>query len=343
MINKIIFFFTKKNIGIYLLIFISLFLSSCFSSDEGVEEAKKELWIIEVDDSDLDSWTNIWLDSTDTGSIEEIEEEPIKINNLTQQQFIELDDITESDIADWEVEITWKTLAKVDKIIVNFSNDSSNYPSDNYTLKQFSAWDNTFMYRAFSKYETLDFWKNVYLIEAYSWDEVSKLELIINLEKEEKSDSTGKVEETYWEISTSTLPSSTNYGTPTELWNWKVTYSDLKWLEIKRYENSTLTCETLSQELWSIIDWWFYWNTCRPVSWEEWISFYVIRLVGDNYVYEKHYFLSTKWIYWVQELENWTWVSIDNIWEKNQQLKEKNWEYDIIEVADSLFKEILNQ
>ena len=127
-----------------------------------------------------------------------------------------------------------------------------------------------------------------------------------------------------------------------DLWDWKVTYSDLKGLEIKKEINSDLTCENLTEHLVDNIDTWFFWNTCRPIETDEWISFFVVRLDWDDkYVYEKHYYLSYQWIYWVQELEVWTGVTDKNIWEKNTELKEKNEDFAIIEVADDLFREIL--
>jgi hypothetical protein len=134
---------------------------------------------------------------------------------------------------------------------------------------------------------------------------------------------------------------SAEFWTPTDLWGGKYSYTDLKWLELISDTNPNLECESLTSELSDKIDTWFFWNTCRPISWDEWLSFYVIRLDWDNYIYEKHYYLSYKWIYWVQELEKGTWVDSKNIWEKNKELKEKNEDYPILKITDELFKQIL--
>jgi hypothetical protein len=131
------------------------------------------------------------------------------------------------------------------------------------------------------------------------------------------------------------------FWTPTDLWNGKVTYSDLNWLEIKRSIIPELTCEKVTSVLADEINWYFYWNTCRPIKDNEWVSFYVVRLDWDKYVYEKHYYLPYQWLYWIQELETGTWVTSENIWAKNSELKEKNEDFWIVKISDELFKEIL--
>jgi len=337
------------------VLFLTLILSSCLTSREEVNNAKKELWIIELDSND--SWSNIKdkieqakdemkneEEKTEIEKIElEVKEEikKIEIKSLTDEQFLEFDDLSWENLLDGEVEITWKTIWAVDKIIVKFSNETSDFPDDNYTLKQFASWSDNFLYRAFSRYETLDFWKNIYVFEAYSWDKVSKLQLILNVVKEEEKKLEEKIKQVYEDISLDNLPIKETFWTPMDLWDWKISYSSLSWLEIRREINSDLTCENLTEKLVDSIDSWFFWNTCRPIDGDEWITFFVVRLDWDNYVYEKHYYLSYQGIYWVQELEVWTWVTAENIWEKNTELKEKNEDFAIIEITDDLFSEIV--
>lgn len=338
----------KKTINLILVLLLTLILSSCFTSQDDVNKAKQDLWIIELDNTDNDSWSNLDMEVekakqdlvNEEEKVEEIKK--IEIKSLTTEQFLELDDLSDENLLDWEVEITWKTLTHVDKIVVSFANETSDFPVDNYTLKQFTPWMETFLYRAFSRYETLDFWKNVYVFEAYSWDKVSKLELIINVIKEEEKEVSEKVEQVFEDISLDTLPIKETFWTPIDLWNWKVSYTDLKWFELRRSVNPNLTCENLTSELVDSIDSWFFWNTCRPIDNNEWISFFVIRLDWDKYVYEKHYYLSYEWLYWVQQLETWTWVDNKNIGEKNTELKEKNEDFTILKIVDDLFNEILN-
>ncbi len=339
----------KKILNYILFLFFVIFLTSCFWSKDEIDQAKKELWIIESDVLDNDTWSNIDLlseEEIETGSgleIVEVEEvKKIEITYLTDEKFIELDDLSNKNISSWEIEITWKTLTKVDKINVIFENKESKFPLDSYTLKQFVAWSNTFLYRAFSRYETFDYWKNVYIIEAYSWDKVSKLQLVINLLKDDEVSSSKNIETISENISMESLPVWEKFWNPISLWNGKISYSDLKWLEIQKFTINDLSCENLSEVLSQKIHSWYYWNTCRPIKTNEWFSFFVIRLDGDKYFYEKHYYLSYEWIYWVQELETWEWVDIKNIKEKNLELKEKNQDYSITEITDKLFKEILN-
>jgi len=338
-----------------MVLILTIILSSCFTSKDSVDQAKKDLWIVKLDKTekkiieDNVSGSNLDMDRQkakdkiiqDPREPEKKEVKKVEIKSLTDEQFLELDDLSNENLLDREVEITWKTLTNVDKIIVTFVNKDSNFPVDTYTLKQFTPWDDTFLYRAFSRYETLDYWKNVYIIEAHSGDKVSKLEVTLNVVKEDEKNVSEKIWDLSENISLETLPTSPNYWNPIDLWNGKVWYSDLKWLEIKKDSISNLSCETLTTVLADKISSWFFWNTCRPIEGNEWFSFFVIRLDGDNYVYEKHYYLSYEWIYWVQELETGTWVTSENIWAKNSELKDLNWDYKIIEVSDKLFKEIL--
>jgi hypothetical protein len=149
------------------------------------------------------------------------------------------------------------------------------------------------------------------------------------------------VEQISEKISLSTLPVSTTFWNPVDLWNGKVSYSDLKWLEIQKYTLTDLTCENLSTILSDKLDSYYYWNTCRPIGKDEWFSYFIVRLDGTKYVYEKHYYLSYQGIYGVQELETWEWVDINNIKDKNQELKTKNADYPILKISDDLFNKIV--
>jgi len=356
----------KKQLKLIILLSLIFSLTSCITSQEEVLKAKQNLWIVDgqVNNSQdfqeenmdnniventseeenkgalIETW---WIDEIEDVSekenkeIKKEETKKIEIKSLTDNQFLEFDDLSNKDLLWWAVEITGKTLDEVDKIIVTFKNETSDFPDDRFQLKQFKAWDPTFLYRAFSKYETLDYWKNIYVFEAYKWDEVTKLELIFNVFEDEKEEKTKDLEK----LDISKLPKNEKFWNPIEIWDWKIAYTDLRWLEIKWESISWLKCENLTDILKERIKWYFYWNTCRPVNEKEWISFYVIRLKWDKYIYEKDYYLDYMWVYWVQELETWTWVTIENIWEKNSELKEKNENYAILNVTDDLFKEIL--
>lgn len=333
-----------NKINVFLLISLMLFLSSCFSSTENIDKAKQDLlnWSVVVEE-DYTSEEIAKYDELEKDQKENVEEK-IVINNITTDQFIELDSLENKDLLSLEIEITWKTTTNVDKIIINFSNTGSSFKEDNYTLKTFKPEDKSFLYRAFLKYETLDYWRNVYLIEAYSWEKVSKAELIINVNKEvvnlEKSSEKEPVASE--KVDTSSLPTSQYFGNPVELWDSKITYSDIKWLQIEKLSSTwvTLDSDSVNNFLSDRIDGWFFWNSLRPISNNEWVSFFVVRLDWDNYIYEKHYF-SPNWYYWVLQLEKWVWADISTLSEKNSELKLKNDTYQTVTIADMLFKEIL--
>ena len=340
----------KNYYNVILLLFLIVLLSSCFTSDDDLIKAKKNLWIIESDKSKIDSIDTSIVNISDNKSsidiedlqkwwIEEIDNldynqeikekivKTIEINSLTNEQFLELDDMSSFNLLSRKITITWKTLSSVDKITVHFSNDSSSFPNDSFTLKKFKKWDSIFLYRAFSKYETMDFWKNKYIFEAYSWDKVSKLELIFNVFKQ-------KIEEK--KIDFSKFPTNEKYWDIIDLWYLKKWYSNIKWLEIIDDNNPDLKCDSVTNILAEKINSWFFWNTCRPLKWDKWISFYTIRLDWDIYIYEKNYYLDYIWLYITQLLETWTWVTNINISLKNTKLKEKNKDYKILEIVDEL-------
>ncbi len=345
----------KKSINILSVLFLILLLSSCFgwNNQDEVEKAKQEMWITEQTGSmDEDTGGNI-DEETASGSDyelynstnnEELAKNKVEINTVTEDQFIELDDLSDEDFSDWEFELKWTTTEKVDKIIIKYENADSEYPKDVFTLKQFKAGDKTFVYRAFSRYQTFDYGKNVYTIEAYSWDKLSKTELVINYNKDksdkEKTEDSEK-KEVVQDLSVDTLPKNTKYGNPTKLWSGKIWYSDIKWLEIKKTSITDLTCANLTDVYTSEVGGYFFWNTCRPLWTDNWISFFIIRLEWDKYYYEKHYYLADTWTYWVQELESWEWVSRDTLEAKNTELKVKNAEYQIIKITDGLFNDLM--
>ncbi|MDD3145539.1 MAG: hypothetical protein PHV23_05520 [Candidatus Gracilibacteria bacterium] len=334
----------RNKINVFLLISMMFFLSSCFSSTENIDKAKQDLLNGSgVVEEDYTSEEITKYDELEKDQKENIEEK-IVINTLTTDQFIELDSLENKDLLSLEVEITGKTTTNVDKIIVNFSNTGSSFKEDNYTLKTFKPGDKTFLYRAFLKYETLDYGRNVYLIEAFSGEKVSKTELIINVNKEVvNSDKSSEKEPVASEkVDTSSLPTSQYFGNPVELGDSKITYSDIKGLQIEKLSGTgvTLDSDSVNNFLSDRIDGWFFWNSLRPIKDNEGVSFFVVRLDGDNYIYEKHYF-SPSGYYGVLQLEKGVGADISNLSEKNTELKLKNDTYQTVTIADMLFKELL--
>ncbi|MDD3794187.1 MAG: hypothetical protein PHI37_05210 [Candidatus Gracilibacteria bacterium] len=333
----------KNKFSILILLLLIFSLSSCFkSNEEDISKVKQELLnneksLEEQFEENIAKYEEIEQE------LEEQKEEKFIINYLGENKFIEIDDLTNKDLSKLELEITGKTLVNVDKIVVNFSNSGSTFPVDEYTLKTFKAGDKTFLYRAFKKYETLDYGKNTYMIEAYSGNEVSKIEIIVNIIDETKktTDISNDKEDKILDISL--LPTGDYYGNPVSLGNGKVTYSDIKGLSIEQISGTgiTLDSDSINSFLASKYKSWFFWNTLRPISGQDGVSFYVVRLDGEKYYYEKHYYTPSGF-YGVLELESGTGVDVSTISDKNTELKDKNETFVIITIADMLFKKILD-
>ena len=345
-----------------LLLVMILGMSSCFweNNNEEVNKAKQNMWINEVDNGSSfleDNIKEVDMDSSFDEKEEKKEEiKKIEIKELTEEQYIKIDELDLTTLMDKQVEISWKTLKQVDKIIVNFKNQSSDFPEDSYKLTKFNSWDDNFLYRAYEKYETIDDWINVYTIEAYSWDKVSRTQVILKVVTEEEiiqEEKTEKIEEEdvnktsskddiNTEISLTELPNLEQFWKIEKWVDWIISYSELDWLTIKKEEQASLTCENLTTKLAWKIDGWFYWNTCRPIKDDNGFTYFVIRLDDDdNYYYEKDYYLLNQNYYIVQLLEKWEWVTNKNIKAKNTALKELNDSFSSIEKSDELVAEIL--
>ena len=347
---------------IILAIFLLLALTSCFGDSKEVIDAKKELWIIEKTAEDFEK-------EKAEKNISDLSSDPrISITQISWKKLLELDDLKYEDFKNWHSKITWKTLGFVEEIKVDFSNASSEYPNDPFVLSKFKSWWKNFTYNANSQYKVLDFGLNKYIFTAYTWNGTSVLELkvLVSIDDDQylewKTDQEEKIKnkeeetkktEMIWDendVVFTELPEWWDFWNVIKLWEKSFTYSDIKWFEVKKEIFQNISCwknedtdkyfvtEFLSERQKS----YYYWNTCRPLIKDKWISFYVIRLDWDNYYYEKHYIDKIHWFYWVYELEKWEWVDKDTIWDKNKELKEKNTEFENTKIVDNLFKKIIN-
>ncbi len=339
----------KIAIVISLLVMVMLFSSCFWEKDSSVDEAKKNMGIKEVQNKPVVLETN--TEPVEMVKEEEKEAKPkvkkFEVKELTDEQYIKIDDLDLSKLMDKQVEITWKTLKHVDKIVVNFKNEKSSFPEDSYKLWKYKAGDDTFLYRAFEKYETIDDGINLYTIEAHSGDNVSRTQVILRVVEdedeivEEVSEEASNTEDSSSTISLTDLPMAEEFWKMEKADDWTITYSTLEWLTVKSEVIEKLSCEGLTSMLSDRLDSWFYWNSCRPIKDEKWFTFFVTRLEWENYFYEKHYYLTDREYYVVQELEKWTWVTSENIKDKNYALKENNEDYSEIEAADKLVAELL--
>lgn len=346
----------KKIIALTFL----FFLSACFwwqeNREEKINETSNQEPIISIED---EKWA---LE-------EDIQEEPfMEVVALDDKNFIEIIPLENNEIQSFEVQIRGKVLDEwVDKIEVHFENNTSDFPEDDYTLPTFKWGEESFRYFASAWFRVLDFWENYYTFTAYKWEETSSVEVIIFIpeedineenkevfkEKEEWNDNSqeGENEEFFWVINTLDLWielwESDIFGKPISLSGWIVSYENDTNLKIYKEETPLFSCQTpekLNEYLFENYSW-VYWNTCRNIVYTpkdedtKGIYFNVLFLDEENYFYERHYVDFENEIYWVYLLETWIWVDKTNIAEKNQELKQK--EFNNLEEVNTIFEKVL--
>lgn len=311
-----------------IILILPIFLFSCFWESDEVKQAKLDLlnntwWVIENN-----SWWNVENNITNDEKLEDNNFEDIvdvkntyNINYLTDK-FIEINTFSNIENIKDELDINWiVNNPDVDKIIVTFENNTSNFPKDIYTLKTFKKWNKDFLYRAHKKFQTLDYWLNKYTFDAYVWDNlITKIEIEVNLIDESKNTlKNDEIKENNLE------PLESNY--------W-----DIENFEIKKISFETeLSCENIWDFLSKNYSW-YYWNTCLPL-WEDNLMINVLSLSWENFNYEKLYLNFKKWYLWNILLEKWDWINKENIEEKNKEFKEKT--FDITTNTDKLFKDFI--
>ncbi len=343
---------------IIISIFLLLALTSCLGDSREVIDAKKDLWIIEKTNEDIQN---------DRVNNDLSEDPRISIVHIYGERLLELDNLKYTDFKDGHAKISGKTLWFVEEIQVDFSNETSEYPNDSFVLKKFKSWDDTFTYNANSKFKVLDFGLNKYTFTATANWKKSILELQVlvsanddeflkwktkqennNFEREEET----KTTELIWtedDLVFAELPEWWEFGSVVKLWEKSFTYSDIKWLEIKKEIFRNISCDInedtgkyfVTEFLGERLNSFYYWNTCRDLIKDKGVSFYVLRLDWDKYFYEKYYIDLVNWFIWTYELETWTWITRENISEKNKELREKNREFETTEIVDNLFKKII--
>lgn len=342
-------YFDMKKWIVFLFPFL---LFSCFGESKEIQEAKKDLlWDTqkqEISSQDTLSGTISDIPLVDT-SQNEREVSSYHINHLTDA-FIDIEPILNIESITDTLDIKWKVNnPDIDKIVVTFTNTTSSFPSDTYTLQTFKKGDKTFLYRAYKKYQVLDTGKNMYTIDAYVWTNlISKLELEVNILSNisQNTSWTWEVSEyipkSIWDENNTVflnLPvNESTYGNPIMTGESSFTYSNISWFEVRK---SSDTLDVTCENIWDFLKQnysWYYWNTCRPI-YQDSFSLQVISLAWEKYKYEKHYIDKKYWFYAVALLEEWTWLLKEDLASKNQELKEKTFE--ITTLSDTLFKDML--
>lgn len=323
-----------------------LILSSCGNSQEKIDAAKQALLEQELRETATGE-TEIGTASWEELSVNTKElESGIEIVEYGQTPVLKFDTLKIQDFLDGEAEITGETLTHVDAIEVGFSNIDSLFPEDSYTLKTFKTGDARFTYRASSGFKVLDFGENIYTFRAKTGEKIVETQVIVRLPQEQTSSGGEK-----WFSKTElmgeenntlllNLPTASKYGEPLRLGETSFTYSGIKGFEAEKKILPGVNCEALEQYLSESQTSYYYWNTCRDIVKDKGIKFNLIRLQGENYIYERHYIDLVHGLYGVVELERGTWVDKESIAEKNTELKEQI--FPLIEITDDLMKDIVN-
>lgn len=340
-----------------IIFLLTLFLlTSCFQSNKDeIQKAKDEMF---------STWNTIstWITSnsgfSDTQNITNSESQLsaekyyYEVQKILSKWLIDISPISNIENITDKLEINWTVNDKnIDKIVVSFTNSTSNFPKDVHTLSQYKKWDSSFVYRAFTQYQVLDKWLNEYLVEAYIWSElVDSLKLVVNLPKPSTSTTwtsstvnENTISANLWNENDNlfmSLPSNDSlYWTAKVSWNDSFSYSKVDNLIFARDNNSfDISCENIADYL-STVYTWYYWNTCRPVSWENWIYVNVLSLSWEEYIYNRVYIDKKHWLVWNLLLEKWVWVTKDTLSDKNNELKGAT--YEVLQKSDKLFEDLL--
>jgi hypothetical protein len=342
---------------IVFLSFFFLFLSSCGTSSQ-IEQAKQDILNptenIDSIPQGEKALTNTWgeLDSSTLPT-----KNSISVHSLSSENYLTFDDMNVSSLNSGEISFRGKAQAWVEKIVVSFQNATSKFPRDEYTLQTFKVWDTNFSYLASSRFQVLDYGTNIYIFTAYKGQESTQTRVEVYIAPEtppEKVEISTDVRYDEKIIGTEnssinlSLPSSTSYGNPVSTGENSMTYSNIDGFEIEKIDTSTLNCENISETLKESLSTWFYWNNCRDLisvkegEGKKLIGFYVIRLSGEKYIYEKHYVDFVHGLRATMLLETGTGVTKDSIEAKNAELKSKNTSFSQTQLTDDLMKKIGN-
>jgi len=359
----------KNVIIVLLIVFWAWYFYNLGQNNKWVEDAKREMWVISDEKLENKEIKNKEVVNQEVEKLEnkEVVKATYKVNKLDEKNLIEIDDLIEKveRISD-KIKITWKVFNKnVDKIVIKFKNKTSNFPNDTYTLWKFKKWNDTFEYNADSKFfRNLDYGLNEYLIEAYIWEESSKISVEINIptnmwesskvEDEQLSEKVTYDKKMVWEWDEALylgMPSSELFWKPLNVWDWEVTYSNIDNLKIikEKLNKDFLKSSNIWKKDWTgYISKNAYWHIFTYMDYNNkdvWVNFFVLRATEDKVIYEKHYLdykHSLKWILKIKEFDRTDWNVYKQMEKLNSELKKESENYKIVKTTDKLFKEIVN-
>lgn len=281
-----------------LIFLLFLFwLASCFGPSKEAQVAKENL--LNNSGNEVIS-ENVEKEESSSPTLSEKVENYSRVQNLTGALLIDILPVDAFLPNQESFDLNGKVLSKdVTKITVSFENPTSKFPKDeNYILQTFKQWQETFLYRAYKKYEVLDEWQNLYRIDAYIGDEVQQSILL----------------EIFLAPKSQIIPPKEIQMDTQSHESGKMNFSELNQTQV--------TCENISETLTQKYSW-FYWNSCRPIIKDESFWVFVLRLEWETYLYEKHYFDTIQWISAVVVLETGTGITREQLPEQNQIFKEK--------------------
>ncbi|NUJ97416.1 hypothetical protein HGA92_01355 [Candidatus Gracilibacteria bacterium] len=321
-----------KKIIIFLFLF---FLTSCFGGNkEETLNQGNEKNISQTASGDL-------IENTNQNESEKKDDKAFfRVENLDEKNFISILPMDESEIKGDEIEILGQSLSSdIDKIEVSFQNKDSSFPSDRYTLKTFSPGDKSFRYIASAGFRVLDFGLNEYTFIAYSGEDKSEVKVSIFLPEESNGE---KVNDNFSSDEIlEALPQGGDFG-DVILKGDTFTYSNIENLEIKKESLASLVCsesDTITDFLVERYSW-VYWNSCRELVKGKGLSLNILRLKGEEYLYEKHYFDFIHNLHFIYLLEKGTGIDKEGLADKNTELKEKEFSFSLVE---NLFKQVINK
>lgn len=349
-----------KKIAFILMPFL---LVSCFGEKDKIEDAKREALgddvykeVVDLSNLPDNIGSNPFFDEEDNDSstplypdVPFIKEEKISPEEIFT--FPNLPSITYNTKAfslKWF--ISWEF--EVDRITVDFSNKTSSYPDDHFELGKFKSWDSTFEYNAnFEPFNVLDYGLNEYVITAYIGEKSFAKKLIVNIPKQESEEKKSSSEEISlekdweykWFDSDSwyqivNFPEDNLYWSVVELQDGEFMYSKVEDFKINSTDNINLSCDNISEYLISKY-WYIYWNTCRPLTNNNWLFVNVLRIQDDKYSYFRYYYDSKNTLEWIKELDSGTGINKENISDKNKEFKDKDFSRFTI-LSDMVFKDL---
>lgn len=342
---------------LYVLVLV-LFLASCGKNDTLIEESKKELLSenTQIVNEVIEDETEENLEEVDFVSVEDLQEtekqteaeveEVIETeenisDNIQETETNEVikESVKEEVISETVVETSQETVTEVpvkiveetteipeveeEKSELNLQDMQQDLGIDNDSLNIVNPEDNL----------VSEIWDKTKI------EEVVEDEIVVDAKEEITEPETTETEEIkVEEIKSENTETTTGEEIITEEeiseedYNKDYIQSDFTQEEDDELGIANLDCSNTD----SITDFvlnaesWAYWNTCREIQ-EGIIKFNVLSLKDDTYKYERYFVNKNDKTLTKILLQVWMWVTSENIWEKNSELKQKDFNDEVVD------------